>query len=212
MRLLMPLLLTIALCPRAARAQDSPIYLNDNGGVPFIIENKGGKTPPKTKKRRKSSKTAPRGQYETHIHYDGNIMPESTGFYIKDDGYRAVCLETPRGDKIDLATNKTWRLTSISEQDNTVISADGIENNLIHIYPGKTMGSNLPHDLDDPDPKDPVNGRKNLLTGADFNGNGYGHIRNKSFLIHYCGSNGCVGGPYGHTEDSCADVINRKKP
>jgi hypothetical protein len=211
MRLLTPLLLTIALCPRPARAQDSPIYLNDNGGIPLDTKDGKSKTPPKAGKRPPSSNTAPWSYNETHIYYKGSIKNQHSEYYIEDPGYRAVCLELSDGRKIDLTTNSNWTLASISDQDKAEISSDGKLNNHIHIEPGKTMWYNPPHDMDDPDPLDIPHGTKNQLKGAKFNRRAYPYIPYQSFIIHYCGPNpGCLGGDDGQTEQ-CPPPHHRKK-
>src|SRR5712692_8807946 len=97
MRLLTTLctiLLTIAFCQRAAHAQDSPIYLNDNGNIPIEIEGKRGKAPSKAKKRPRGVRTVHPSIWETHIHHDGGIRydPKTKEFFIEVANYRAVCL------------------------------------------------------------------------------------------------------------------------
>jgi hypothetical protein len=226
MRLLTPLctiLLTIALCC-ASYAQCSPIYLDDNGGVPIEF-GKQGSASGKAKKLPKDLKTVQPSYFETHIHYHGGkkyddqiqYNAKTKEYFIDRPNYHAVCLETPSGDKIDLATNKRWILNSIAEMDNTFISSDGMNNKHIHIDPGKNMGFR-PNDmtnLDDPDPAGP-NGKKNQMISAKFrpsdsdDGTTYEQISLKTFIIHYCGPAGCIGDD-GKT-DQCADVSIRKKP
>ena len=205
MRLLTPLLLTMALCPRATRAQDSPIYLNDNGNIPLEKNGPGSKA----KKRPKSSKAAPWSFFETHIHYDKSIQHINDEYFIDDAGYRAVCLDTPDKHHLDIPANKKWTLKSLSQQDTAEISSVG--NSHIHIEPGKSMGFNPNHDMDDPDPANILLGTKNQMTGAEFNGTPYPEIRGKSFIIHYCGPDpGCLGGKDGKTEQ-CPPPTKRKK-
>jgi hypothetical protein len=206
MKLLTPLLLTIALCARAARAQDSPIYLNDNGGVPLDSEGGKGKGP---KKRPPSSDNAPWSYNETHIHYDKSIQHNNGEYSIDDTGYRAVCLDTSDGHHIDIPPNTKWSLKSLSHQDSATIGSKK-GNSHVHIKPGKTMWYNSPNDMDDPDPADIPHGTKNQLTGAKFNGMPYPHVPGKSYIIHYCGPDpGCLGGVDGQTEQ-CPHPINRK--
>jgi hypothetical protein len=203
MRLLTPLLLTIALCPRAARTQDSPIYLNDNGGVP--LESKGGKG-----KRPPSSDTAPWSYVETHIHYDKSIQHKHGEFFIDDTGYRAVCLDTSDGHHINIQPKTSWKLKSLSQGDSAEISSAG--NSHIHIEPGPSMWYNSPNDMDDPDPSDIPHGTMNLLKAAKFKRTRpYPHVIGQSYIIHYCGPNpGCLGGDDGQTEQ-CPPPPHRKK-
>ena len=206
MRLLTPLgaiLLTIAVCPRALYPQDSPIYLNDNGNIPDQLQGQKGKAPNRAKKRPMVT-PAPWSYYETHINHGGGIKHDlGTGeYYIELRNHRAVCLELPDGKKIDLTTHAKWTLTSVSKKDKAVITSDGINNKHIHIDPGKYMGYNPPWDMDDPDPDDVPNGKNNQMTAGDFNGTKYGMLPGQSFIIHYCGPKGCLGGAGGNT-DQC---------
>jgi hypothetical protein len=202
MRLLTPLctiFLTIGFCSRASYAQCSPIYLDDNGNIPLELKGKRPKVPPKAKKRPKGLKTVKPSLYETHIHYDGGSQYDgqiqnnvkTKEFFIEEPDHQAVCLELIDGTKIDLATKKRWRLTLQSEQDNTVISSDGVKNNHIHIDPGGSMGYRPSYDLDDPDPANPVNGTNNQMSGADFNGTPLKYTRGQYLIIHYCVSTDC---------------------
>jgi hypothetical protein len=146
--------------------------------------------------------------YETHIKHLGGIehSPQTGEYYIElTKDYRPVCLELPDGNKIDLTTKLQWRLTSLSHKDNAVISSNG--SNHIHIDPGADMLYNPPYDMDDPDQSDVLKGKKNQMIGARFNDTTYDEIRNKSFIIHYCGSNGCLDDK---KTDQCADVSSRK--
>jgi hypothetical protein len=205
MRLLTPLcmiLLTTAFCPRA-HAQDSPIIINDNGNIPLETEGKQG-TALKTKKRPKVAKSVtPKSLHETHINYEykHGIQYKNKEFFVEELGYQAICLDTADGgSKIYVADAVPWSLTTLSSKDNAVVRSSGMDNNHIHIDPGKSMKHDPPHDLHDPDPDDVPNGKKNQLTGAvviGFNGaltsnQSFGYSTwTKPFIIHYCGPGGC---------------------
>jgi hypothetical protein len=199
MRLLTPLcliLLTIAFCPRATYAQDSPIYVNDNGNVPFQTEGQKGKTKTKTTARPNSTRAAPWSFFETHIDYEygQGIQNKNKEFYIEEPGSKskAVCLEYPNRSKILLATGAPWTLKTKSDKDQATLSSDGTANTHIHIDPGATMGYNPPYHMDDPDPDNVAFGKKNQMKAAVFNGGQPVPLpRNHSFIIHYCGPSGC---------------------
>ena len=207
MKLITPLcaiLLTIGFCPRAAHAQDSPIIINDNGGVPVPIqtEGKGGKAPSKAKKGARGVTTSTFSDRETHIHHAREIKDVDNEFFIDLTNYRAVCFETSKGE-IDLADGK-WTLKTLSRLDSTLISSAG--NSHIHIDPGRNMVHRPKKDMDDPDPADVAKGTRNQLTGVDFEGVTYG----VPFIIHYCGPAArCLGGKDGKT-DQCPKAKDRK--
>lgn len=210
MRLLTPLctvLLTIAFCSCAAHAQDSPIYINDNGNIP--LEGQKRKPPSKAKKRPKDAKAGPWSFTETHIHHANGIRYENNEYFIELTGYKAVCLEYPNGNKTYFKDGAPWRLTTLSSKDNTTISS-GNGNNHIHIDPGATMSYNGP-DMDDPDPNDIQRGTKNQMIGAVFNGATLSYPTNTSFIIHYCGPDkDCLGGKDGKTPQ-CPDPNKLEK-
>jgi hypothetical protein len=204
------MLLTIAFSARTAHAQDSPIYVNDNGNVPFENQGQKGKSTTKNKSPKAVRTVQPTNQ-ETHINYVGGIQYSGTEYFIEGKKYQAVCLEKPDGTKISLATVAPWRLTTLSRDDNAVIGGNGDDNNHIHIDPGKTMGYRPPNDMDDPD--DPAHGKKNQMTGAVFitgltNQSIPYSSPTHSIIIHYCGPAGCVD-PKG--VDQCADAPKRSQ-
>lgn len=191
--------LLLLLGARGALAQDSPIYLNDNGGIPFENQKEGKKI----KKPKRPAKAPKVFTKETHIHFDDGIQYDSKTkeFYVQQSGYQAVCLETPVGDLISLKSATPWRVVSLSGLDNYAISST--DNNYIHIDPGKHLkrGGSTGTDLED------GNSSNNTpLVGAAFVSpdgkvQALGYISQKSILVHYCGPKDC--------QDPCTES---KKP
>lgn len=214
-RLLAPLVtmaMSTAFCPRAAHAQDSPIIINDNGNVP--LETQGRKAAAGKKSGGKTVVARRPGTYsatETHVHYEDlhGIQQKNGETFIEEQGYKAVCLEHVNGVKILLPTTFAWRLYTLSDGDNAVLSSDGRTNNHIHIDLGKSMYYNPPADLDDPDPSDIPNGKKNDLSGLLLSGGSalhwYTYQSLRNFRIHYCGPTGCKDGG---GVDQCAGAVD----
>jgi hypothetical protein len=206
------ILLTGAFCLGAVHAQDSPIYLNDNGGVPFETEGQKGKAPGKSKNTQQGTRTKTPGTQETHVHYEGpNGIRQNLdkSYYVQGDTYKAVCLETPDGNKISLADKAPWSLISVSATANLVISS--ADNTSVRIDPGPHTKPRRTTDLDDDDPK---GGTATQLIGAIFRfldiSDWYPYYSAKNqFQIHYCGPKNCLGAD-GKT-DNCANANLIKK-
>lgn len=195
MKLLIPfgtILLAITLRPTPVRAQDSPIVINDNGGIPL-----GG-----ADTARPRSKTAP--QSGVHIHHDmsstaGGIHTPPTGttaFSIEDPTYIAACLtDDVNGVYLPLPVQSPWEidLSDGTKLINGPPSPGSPANQHIEIDPGAGMkvvdNANL------------QNSPTNRLTSVTFlglksPGGTPGGVTltlpTNSVTIHYCGLEGCA--------------------
>src|SRR5579883_1386751 len=147
----------LAFCSHTAHAQDSPIYLSDNGGIPIKLSAKSNAMT-------NSGKQA-QGSGEIHIEHrqDHAIQrdlhdPFHPFFFVQESNHHAACLDipsTPMPDQIDLSSLGQWTLVAVSKKDNLVISPSMADPTIIRIDPTantKHRSSTIPNsDLDDSD-------------------------------------------------------------
>jgi len=195
MRMLLTISAVLLMGRFVARAQDSPIIINDNGGVPLEdeVKSKKKKAAPKTQQAKPLSKT------ETHVHYDNGIHAiggKKPYYYVQDSRYVPVCIDPADGGQkpIYLGDLLQWTLITQAKKDNTTLSGT-IGNNLIRIDPGKNMKqrtSNGP-DLDD---DEAGTANQQLISAVFIAGSSTQSYTYRSvdapFIIHYCTNNDCT--------------------
>ncbi len=190
---------TLAFGSYAAHAQDSPIYLSDNGNLPDMLGARGKASgPADARSKAQGGDSVKWNDHETHVAYPSTTDKIQQGpnrsYYFVDDGKSvAVCFETPGGDKFRLDDDGPWSLITISRKDNLAFSSSAGDTR-VRIDPAANTAWRDANHLDDVDPTGGMNAKlMGVLLGWGTSFQWYPNDNDKKpFVIHYCGKNGCT--------------------